>query len=216
MGLSATRSGSRSTMNDVAYVERLLAGRVDAGARPRPGRRRPLRDRAQAVQLRLADLLQARSGVLRVELPRVRSEHHLRGHPAAQPGDVHDCAGPTQRNDSLWNIEGGPASSRACARFRPSPTPTSGTRTRTIRVATGRRGWARRARPTTRPARRARRRPARPPSARGCSPSSTAGGVGPHGMTQVQVRPGQPEPEEVPALLQRRGRLRRVDAGHAA
>ena len=58
--------------------QRLLAGRQRAAALTRPVGHRPLRDRAQAVQLRLAHVLQARPGLLQVELPRVRAQHHVR------------------------------------------------------------------------------------------------------------------------------------------
>ena len=55
-----------------------------------------------------------------------------------------------------------------------------------------------------------RRRPAiaRSPGVPAAVPGAYTGGVGPHGDGEVPLRPGQPEPEEVPAVLRRLGDLR--------
>ena len=79
----------------------------------------------------------------------------------------------------------------------------------------GARRSARRASATTRRP-RARSRRARPPSARGCSRSSTPGGVGPHGVAKYHYDPANPTTNEVPAVLRQLGVPRRVHAGHAA
>ena len=47
-------------------------------------------------------------------------------------------------------------------------------------------------------------------------PEFGTGGVGPHGSREVRLRPRQPQPEEVPALLRRISDPRRVHARHDA
>ena len=85
--------------------QRLLAGLERAAAVPRPRRYRPLRDRPQARELRLAALLQDRPAVLQVGL------QHL--DPAAERAapEPHECNNPTRgpQNTSRWVANGGPA-----------------------------------------------------------------------------------------------------------
>ena len=85
---------------------------------------------------------------------------------------LHDCNGPTQRNDSLWNIEGGPIVEPGLRDVPPVTNPDIWYSYRDNNTG----GAARH--PVPGPVRadgRARSRPARPPSARGCSRSSTPG-----------------------------------------
>ena len=71
---------------------RLLAGRQHAAARPRPVRRRPHGDRAQAGQLRLSALLLEQARLLQVELPGVRCRARRPSASRAINPEPYDCA----------------------------------------------------------------------------------------------------------------------------
>ena len=151
--------------------------------------------------------------VLRVELPRVRAQHHHGGHAAAQPAEAARLRRPDAAQRLAVEHRGRPVGrARPAATCRRSPTRTSGTRTATTtpRRRSAPRAWAYYA-PTAGPdrARLDHRVPAAVPGAlhRRRRPAR---------HDEVRLRPGQPEPEEVPAVLRRLGDLRRVDAGHAA
>ena len=118
--------------NDVAYVTDYSPDSNDAGELPRAGRHRPRRDRAQAVQLRLAALLRAGPAVLPLEL---QHQHAAGRRRRRRTSAATRSAGP--QNTSRWNTAA--ASSRLDARR--SPSRTSGTRSAT----TPTRRWARRA-----------------------------------------------------------------------
>ena len=96
--------------NDVAYVTDYSPDSQRPAARPRPGGRRPLRDRAQAVQLRLSALLLEQARLLQVELPRVRRPgHHHRPAPRCTTRRADRLRRRDgQLNDSRWVREGGP------------------------------------------------------------------------------------------------------------
>ena len=192
---------------------RLLAGRQHAAALPRPGRHRPLRDRAQAVQLRLADVLQARPAVLPVELPRVRARHHHGGHPAAQPAEAARLRRPDPAQRLALEHRGRPERwSPACETSRRSPTRTSGTRTATTTprplLGTPCLGRTRR--------HRARSRPARPPSARGCSRSCTPAASARTAWRSTTSTPANPNPKKFPPYYDNSVILGEFGAGHAA
>ena len=195
--------------------QRLLAGRADAQQRSRgpsgTGRfeivRKPSNYGWPTCYKR--DL-----AVLPVELPRVRAQHHHGRHAAATARrELHDVrrrrrSATTRCGTSRAARRSSPASSRC----RRSPTRTSGTRTATTtpRRRSARRAWAYYA-PTP--------GPIAPGSTTECPrlfPELYTGRRRPARHDEVQLRPGQPEPEEVPAVLRRLGDLRRVDAGHAA
>ena len=198
--------------NDVAYVTDYSPDAQHAAAQPRAGRLGPRRDRAQAVQLRLSALLLAEARLLPVELPRVRAAGHRR--PAAY--DVRQPPQPTAarrtaRAATRWVRDGGPA-----LRARPA------------RRAAGHRSGhlvlLPRQRQRRRSARRAWRTTRRPRADRAGSttecprlfPELYTGGVAPHGAAQVPLRRGQPEHDEVPAVLRQLVHPRRVQRGHAA
>ena len=135
------------------------------------------------------------------------------GTPLDNPPQPIDCGGADRCvNDSRWNLDGGPGVEPGLRDCRRSPIRTSGTRTATT---TRRPRSARRASATTR-RRRARSRPGSTTECPRLFPELYTGGVGPHGIGEVPLRPGQPEHDEVPAVLRRLGDPRRVHAGHAA
>ena len=192
--------------NDVAYVTDYSPDSQTAAAVPRAAGHRPLRDRPQAGELRLADCATTPN------LPYYRwnfNDHHAGSTPTPQP---YDCGNPARRPEQrlAGTLNGGPSVEPGLRRRRRSPSRTSGTRTATTTRDAARHAVLRLLRPT---------RPIAPgldDAARGCSRSSYTGGVGPHGARQVPLRPGQPEPDEVPAVLRQLGLPRRVHAGHAA
>ena len=117
------------------------------------------------------------------------------GTPLHNPPKLHDCNGPTQRNDSLWNIEGGPTVEPG---LREVPPVTNPDIWYSYRTTTPRRRSARRARPTT----RRRAGPIAPGSTTECPrlfPELYTGGVGPHGMTKYEYDPANPNPKKFPA-----------------
>ena len=145
-----------------------------------------------------------RARLLPVELPRVRAGHDHGGHPAAEARARRSrstAAAPTLSTTRAGTSSGGPRHEPGLPRLPPVTDPDI---------------WyslPRQPRGATRSARRAsattRRRPgrSRPGSTTECPrlfPELYTGGVGPHGAAEVQLRPGQPEPEEVPAVLRRR------------
>ena len=134
------------------------------------------------------------------------------GTPLNSPPELHTCDGPTQRNDSMWNLEGGPSVEPGLVDVPPVTNPDIWYSYRDniataplgtpclalLRADAGadRPGLDDRVPAAVPGALHRRRRPAR--------------------RHEVQLRPRQPEPEEVPAVLRRLGDLRRVDAGHDA
>ena len=128
------------------------------------------------------------------------------------PPQLHECDGPTQRNDSLWNLEGGPS-----GRARPRRRAAGHRPGHLVLLPRQQRDDAAR-----HPVPRLLRADARADRARldhrvpAAVPRALHGRRRPARHDEVQLRPGQPEPEEVPAVLRRLGDLRRVDAGHAA
>ena len=131
----------------------------------------------------------------------------------ATPELVAHCGGATIPNTSRWNLEGGPSVEPGLrARSRPSPIRTSGTPTTTTR----------RRQPLGTPC-AAYFQLTPGPSAPGSQhrvPAAVPGARGrrrrPARHRQVQLRPEQPEPEEVPAVLRRLRDPRRVHPRHAA
>ena len=188
---------------------RLLAGLADAARSPRPGRRRPRRDRPPPVQLRLADLLLARprrtTAGTSTSSRRARRRSARRWTTRAadrlrQPDGPH--------NDSRWNARRRPGRrARPAPTCRRSPIRTSGTRTATT---TPRRRSARRASATT------RRRRADRAGLDDRVPAAVPGALHrrrrPARRGEVPLRPGQPEPDEVPAVLRQLDHPRRVHA----
>ena len=198
--------------NDVAYVSDYSP---DANTPPRsrgPSGVGPLRDRPQAGQLRLSDLLLEQARLLPVELPRVRAGHDDRRHAAGQPAAA----------DRLRRR-------RAHQRLALEPRRRPGQRARPARAPAGHRSGHLVLLPRQQrgdPARHAVLRLLRDdPGADRAGlddrvPAAVPGAVHrrrrPARHREVPLRPGQPEHEEVPALLRRLGDPGRVHAGHAA
>ena len=183
--------------NDVAYITDYSPDAQHAGAQPRAVRRRPLRDRPQAVQLRLSALLLEQARLLQLELPAsaagarrtvgTRGTRRRSRSTAAPP--------PVPNNDSRWN-----------AQRRP------GQRARPARAAAGHRSGhlvLLQRQPRGQPARHAvlrllrddsgaDRARARRPSARGCSRSSTRAASAPHGATKYNYDPANPNTKKFP------------------
>ena len=130
--------------------------------------------------------------------------------PSAAAPEPHECDNPTRgpQNTSRWVASGGPRRAGPRVGLR-SPTRRSGTRTgqQRERSCTARRAATRTARA---------RRPARSPGLPAALPGAVHRRRRPARHGAVQLRPGQPEPDEVPALLGRGLHRRRVHAGHAA
>ena len=93
----------RSTTSDVAYVTDYSPDSQTPQVFRGPAGHRPGGGRAQAGELRLAAVLLARPAVLPVEL----QHPHAAGLARPQP---HECDNPNRgpRNDSRWNLDGGP------------------------------------------------------------------------------------------------------------
>ena len=195
--------------NDVAYVSDYSPDANTPQRSRGPAGIGPLRDRPQAGQLRLADLLQARrsattSGTSTSSLPSTTT--------AGTPAD-------TRRSRTTA------AARRPEQRLALEPRRRPGHRARPARRAAGDRPGhlvlvprqqrrdarsARRASATTRTTAGRRSPRARRRECPRLFPELYTGGVAPHGIAEVQLRPGQPEPEEVPAVLRRLGDPRRV------
>ena len=183
---------------------RLLAGRQHAAAQPRPGRRRPLRDRAQAGQLRLSALLHdassaTTSGTSTSSRPaRPRSARRATTRRSRSTAATR----PLRERLALGASTAARPSSPASPTCRRSPIRTSGTPTATT---TPTRRSARRASATT----RRRPGPIAPGSTTECPrlfPELYTGGVGPHGAAKYHYDPANPNTDEVPAVLRRLGR----------
>ena len=182
--------------NDVAYVSDYSPDAQTPQRVARPGGHRPLRDRAQAVQLRLADVLQARPRVLPVELPRVRARHHHGGHAAATAR--RSCTSATARRSATTRC----GTSRAARSVEPGLRRGAAGHQPGHLVLVPRqqhRGAARHAVPgaTTR-RRRARSRPGSTTECPRLFPELYTGGVGPHGMTKYNYDPANPNPKKFP------------------
>ena len=199
--------------NDVAYITDYSPD-ANTPARSRgPVGRRPLRDRAQAVQLRLSDLLleQARllqAGTSTSSLPGTDHGRHPGRHRRRRSTAARRRSSTTRAGTST----AARATSPACARSRRSTDPEiwySYNDNRAVNpLGTPCFGYY-----ATTPG------PIAPGSTTECPrlfPELYTGGVGRARHRQVQLRPGQPEPEEVPGLLRRVGDPGRVHAGHAA
>ena len=152
-------------------------------------------------------------GVLPVELPRVRARHHHGGHAA---GHTRRDAARLQRPDAAQRLavehRGRPAVEPGLRDVPPVTNPDIWYSYRDNNtgapLGTPCLGYY----APTAGADRARL-DHRVPAA---VPGALHGRRRPARHDEVQLRPGQPEPEEVPAVLRRLGDLRRVDAGHAA
>ena len=128
------------------------------------------------------------------------------GTPLHNPPKLHDCTGPTQRNDSLWNIEGGPTVEPGLREVPPVTNPDIWYSYRDNNTAA----------PLGTPC-QANYAPTPGPIAPGSTtecprlfPELYTGGVGPHGMTKYDFDPANPNPKKFPAVLRRLGDLRRV------
>ena len=117
------------------------------------------------------------------------------GTPLHNPPKLHDCAGPTQRNDSLWNIEGGPSVEPGLRDVPPVTNPDIWYSYRDNNTAAplGTPCLGQYA-PTP--------GPIAPGSTTECPrlfPELYTGGVGPHGMTKYDYNPANPNPKKFPA-----------------
>ena len=213
---SATRSGSRSTRTT-----------SPTSATTRRTRTRPQRSRGpagvgrfeivrQAGELRLPDVLLEQARLLPVELQGVPDPadgtDDTVGTPLDTPPQPIDCGASTFINDSRWNLNGGPGNEPG---LRKTP-PIDGSGHLVLLQR----------QPRGQPARDAVLRLLRDdprPDRAGLVhrvPAAVPGAV--HGRRrsarhrEVQLRPGEPEPDEVPALLRRQGHPRRVHPGHDA
>ncbi|MDA0182832.1 ThuA domain-containing protein [Solirubrobacter phytolaccae] len=116
------------------------------------------------------------------------------GVPAQDPPRLHQCDGPTQRNDSLWNIEGGPTVEPGLREVPPVTNPDIWYSYRDNNTASplGTPCLANYA-PTP--------GPIAPGSTTECPrlfPELYTGGVGPHGMTKYNYEASNPNPKKFP------------------
>jgi PKD repeat protein len=116
------------------------------------------------------------------------------GRPLHDPPQVHECDGPTQRNDSLWNIEGGPSVEPGLVDVPPVTDPDIWYSYRDNNTASplGTPCLAYYA-PTP--------GPIAPGSTTECPrlfPELYTGGVGPHGMTKYKYDASNPNPKKFP------------------
>ncbi|MBE2318615.1 ThuA domain-containing protein [Solirubrobacter sp. CPCC 204708] len=123
------------------------------------------------------------------------------GTPLHNPPKLHECDGPTQRNDSLWNLEGGPTVEPGLTEVPPVTNPDiwysyqdnpnlSGANPRLVGLGTP--CQANYAPTAGTPA---------PGSATECPrlfPELYSGGVGPHGMTKYKYDAANPNPKKFP------------------
>jgi PKD repeat protein/glucose/arabinose dehydrogenase len=116
------------------------------------------------------------------------------GTPLHSPPRLHECDGPTQRNDSLWNIEGGPSVEPGLTEVPPVTNPDIWYSYRDNNVAS----------PLGTPC-QANYAPTPGPIAPGSTtecprlfPELYTGGVGPHGMTKYHYDPANPNPKKFP------------------
>ena len=117
------------------------------------------------------------------------------GTPLHNPPKLHECNGPTQRNDSLWNIEGGPTVEPGLREVPPVTNPDIWYSYRDNNTAAplGTPCLGQYA-PTA--------GPIAPGSTTECPrlfPELYTGGVGPHGMTKYDYNPANPNPKKFPA-----------------
>ena len=190
--------------NDVAYVSDYSPDANNPQRSRGPVGRRPLPDRPQAGELRLPDVLLEHARLLPVELQRERRRW-------TTPPQPIDCGANPFINDSRWNLEGGPGNLPGLREIPPIADPIiwySYNDNRAVNpLGTPCFGYY-----ATTPG------PIAPGSTHGV-PEAVPGAL--HGRRraprdrQVQLRPGEPEPAEVPALLRRVGDPGRVHAGHA-
>jgi PKD repeat protein len=116
------------------------------------------------------------------------------GTPLNNPPELHECNGPTQRNDSLWNIEGGPSVEPGLTEVPPVTDPDIWYSYRDNNtgapLGTPCLGYYA---PTP--------GPIAPGSTTECPrlfPELYTGGVGPHGMTKYEYDPANPNPKKFP------------------
>ncbi|WP_170178946.1 ThuA domain-containing protein [Solirubrobacter pauli] len=116
------------------------------------------------------------------------------GTPLHTPPKLHECNGPTQRNDSLWNIEGGPSVEPGLRDVPPVTDPTIWYSYRDNNTGAPL-GTPCQAYSDPTPG------PIAPGSTTECPrlfPELYTGGVGPHGMTKYKYDPANPNPKKFP------------------
>ncbi|WP_169542094.1 ThuA domain-containing protein [Solirubrobacter soli] len=116
------------------------------------------------------------------------------GTPLHSPPQLHECNGPTQRNDSLWNLEGGPSVEPGLTEVPPVTDPDIWYSYNDNR-ATNPLGTPCQAYYAPTPG------PIAPGSSTECPrlfPELYTGGVGPHGMTKYEYNPANPNPKKFP------------------
>ena len=201
--------------NDVAYVTDYSPDSQTPQRQPRAARRRPLW-RSSAIRPTTAGRTATRpsSPYYRWNFRSSRPARTTAGVPADDPPQPYRLRQPERAvNDVALD-----ARRRPGRRARPrddAAADRAGHLVLVQRQQRDARRSVRRASPTTRrpPG------PIAPGSTTECPrlfPELYTGGVGPHGARQVPLRPDEPEPDEVPAVLRQLDLPRRVHPGHAA